>query len=192
MVAAGAGADAVGVIFADSPRRVHPGDVDAIVRRLPASVRCIGVFRDAPLDVVVRAVRVSGLTGVQLHGSEDPEYVSRVRESVPFVLTAFGADSPDVAFAERWRADAVLLDARSPGSGATWEWGRFVRPTGPVRIVLAGGLDADNVAAGVVAVRPWGVDASSALEVAPGRKDHDAVRRFVAAARVAGDTLTAC
>lgn len=187
-----AGADAIGVIVAESPRRVSLSRASDIARALPRGVRCIGVFRDAPADDVVAAVRAAGLHGAQLHGSEDPEVVARIRSAVPFVIRAFAAGSGDVASAERWRADAVLVDASTPGSGSTWDWRVFDRPRGTVRIVLAGGLGPGNVAAGIRELRPWGVDASSALELEPGRKDHDAVRRFVAAARAAGDTLTAC
>ena len=187
-----AGADAIGLIFAPSPRNVSLDAAAAVVAALPDAVRAIGVFRGATPRDVLRTVQAVGLAGVQLHDAGSPDDVAEIRRAVPFVLVAVAGGSADCASAERLRADAVLVDAAVPGSGAAWEWSRFRRPDGPVRIVLAGGLGPDNVAAGIAAVRPWGVDASSALEDAPGRKDHGAVRRFVAAARAAAGTLTPC
>lgn len=192
LAVAGAGADAVGLIFAESPRRVTVEAATAVVAALPRSVRAVGVFRAAPATEVLRTVRAVGLGGVQLHEPGSPDVVAEIRRSVPFVLVAVAGGSPDCAPAERWRADAVLVDAAVPGSGSAWEWSRFRAPSGPVRVVLAGGLGPDNVAAGIAAVHPWGVDASSALEDSPGRKNHDAVRRFVAAAKSATGTLSAC
>lgn len=190
--AAAAGADSVGLIFAESPRRVTVETAAAVVAALPRSVRAVGVFRGAPVTEVLRTVRAVGLAGVQLHDPESPGAVAEIRGSVPFVLVAVAGGSPDCASAERWRADAVLVDGVVPGSGSAWEWTRFRAPSGPVRVVLAGGLGPDNVASGIAAVRPWGVDASSALEDSPGRKNHEAVRRFVAAAKSAAGTLSAC
>ena len=192
LAAAAAGADAVGLIFAESPRRVTVEAAAAVVAALPRSVRAVGVFRAAPATDVIRTVRAAGLGGVQLHDPGSPDVVAEIRGSVPFALVAVAGGSPDCASAERWRADAVLVDAAVPGSGSAWEWSRFSAPCGPVRVVLAGGLGPDNVASGIAAVRPWGVDASSALEDSPGRKNHDAVRRFVAAAKSAAGTLSAC
>lgn len=192
LAAAAAGADAVGLIFAESPRRVTIEAAAAVVAVLPRGVRAVGVFRAAPPTDVLRTVRAAGLGGVQLHDPESPVAVAEIRGSVPFVLVATAGGSLDSASAERWRADAVLVDAAVPGSGSAWEWSRFRAPSGPVRVVLAGGLGPDNVALGIAAVRPWGVDASSALEDSPGRKNHDAVRRFVAAAKSAAGTLSAC
>lgn len=190
--AAAAGADAIGLIFAESPRRVSVEAAAAVVAALPRGVRAVGVFRAAATREVLRTVRAAGLDGVQLHDPASPSAVSEIRRSVPFVLAATTGGSPECASAERWRADAVLIDAAVPGSGAAWDWSRFVGPHGPVRVVLAGGLGPDNVASGIAAVRPWGVDASSALEDSPGRKNHDAIRRFVAAAKGAAGTLTTC
>lgn len=191
-VAAAAGADAVGLIFAESPRRVTVEAAAAVVAALPRGVRAVGVFRAATTTEVLRTVRAAGLDGVQLHDPESTGAVAEIRGSVPFVLVAVAGGSPECTSAERWRADAVLVDAAVPGSGSAWEWSRFSPPSGPVRVVLAGGLGPDTVAAGIAAVRPWGVDASSALEDSPGRKSHDAVRRFVAAAKSAAGTLSAC
>lgn len=192
LVAADAGADAVGLIFAESPRRVSVEAAAEVVAALPLGVRAIGVFRSATTSEVLRVVRAAGLGGAQLHDPGSPDAVAEIRQSVPFVLVAVAGGSPDCASAERWRADAVLVDAAVPGSGSAWEWARFRTPSGPVRVVLAGGLGPDNVASGIAAVRPWGVDASSALEDSPGRKNHDAVRRFVVAAKSATGTLSSC
>jgi phosphoribosylanthranilate isomerase len=192
LAAVDAGADAIGLIFAPSPRQVTIDAASAVVASLPRGVRAVGVFRGTSTEEVLRTVHDAGLGGVQLHDVVSPQTVAEIRRSLPFVLVAVDGNSPECSSAERWRADAVLVDAAVPGSGSAWEWARFVRPTGPVRVVLAGGLGPDNVAAGIAAVRPWGVDASSVLEDSPGRKNHDAVRRFVTAARAAAGTLTRC
>jgi len=192
VAAVDAGVDAIGLVFADSPRRVPIETAAAIVGSISPFVRCVGVFQNAPPDDVLDVVHRAGLAGVQLHGTYGPDDIAVIRSTVPFVMWACAAESPDVAIAERWRADAVLIDAARPGSGTAWDWSRFGNPSGVVRVVLAGGLSADNVGAGIAALRPWGVDASSALEHEPGVKDHELMWRFVAAARAGGSTLTTC
>jgi phosphoribosylanthranilate isomerase len=184
LLAVAMGADAVGFIFAPSPRQVTPRTVADIVKRLPREVVTVGVFRDEAPARVAEIVNGIGLRAAQLHGHESLEQVQFVRERVPLVIQALPAGDPAVARALEYRADAVLLDAASPGSGQVFDWTLAEAPDG-VRLILAGGLTADNVGQAIGQVHPWGVDVVSGVEKSPGVKDPVKVRAFVAAARAA-------
>jgi phosphoribosylanthranilate isomerase len=185
LLAVAVGADAVGFVLAPSPRQVAVERVRDIVTRLPPDVLTVGVFRDATPDQVVAAVHRGRLKAAQLHGHERPEDTRYVKERVPIVLKAFAAGDPEVRTAADHGADAILLDAARPGSGAVFDWTLTEDAPGNLRIVMAGGLGPDNVAAAVEQARPWGVDATSGVERAPGHKDPRLLRAFVAAARAA-------
>lgn len=181
-----AGADALGVVLAPSRRRVDPARAAEIVRAA-AGAPVAGVFVDAPRDAVAAAVARAGLAAVQLCGAERPEDFA----GLPFpvwrrVPCEAGAGAAEIA---RWRGVAALFVLDHPsGPGGT---GRAVAPEAARSLaalapcLLAGGLGPDNVAALAAAARPHGVDASSRLESAPGRKDPLVVKEFVAAARAA-------
>ncbi|MDQ4098758.1 MAG: phosphoribosylanthranilate isomerase, partial [Actinomycetota bacterium] len=145
LLAVAMGADAVGFVFAVSPRQVTPGTVADIVKRLPREVVTVGVFRDQAPSRVVEIVNGIGLRAAQLHGHETPEQAQFVRERVPLLIQAFPAGDPAVARARDYRADAVLLDAASPGSGQVFDWTLAEAPDG-IRLILAGGLTPANVA----------------------------------------------
>jgi len=180
-----AGADAVGFIFAESPRRVDADLVAAIVRELPVDLLTVGVFRGATVDEVRSTVRRSGVAAVQLHGEETPEFVSALRDATPFLVQCFTVDDPRLDRLDDYDVDAVLVDSATPGSGATFDWSGIGGLSSQRRLILAGGLDPDNVAAAVEMVRPWGVDVVSGVEATRGRKDPRAVERFVESARAA-------
>jgi phosphoribosylanthranilate isomerase len=182
LLAVALGADAVGFVFAPSPRQVTPATVADIVKRLPREVVTVGVFRDEAPSRVVEIVNGVGLRAAQLHGHEPPEQARFVRERVPLLIQAFPAGDPSVARARDYPADAVLLDAASPGSGRVFDWTLAEAPDG-VRLILAGGLTPDNVAHAIGQVHPWGVDVVSGVEKAPGVKDPVKVRAFMVAAR---------
>ncbi len=179
------GADALGFVFAPSSRQVAVDRVRDIVKRLPPEVLTIGVFRDEAAQRVVELANAAGLRGVQLHGHEQPAEGNWIRQRIPFVVQAFAADDPALAKADEYGVDALLLDGPTPGSGQVFDWSLAqLMPVGR-KIVLAGGLTPDNVEEAVASVRPWGVDVSSGVEVAPGRKDVRKVRAFVNAAKSA-------
>lgn len=191
LLAVALGADALGFVFAPSPRQVRPDDVRDIVRRLPHEVVTVGVFRDERPQRVVEVVHKVGLRGAQFHGRETVSDVRWVRERVPFVIQAFAAGDPAIAGTRGGPADVVLLDAPDPGSGKVFDWRLADGVPGGVRLLLAGGLDPGNVAEAIRRVRPWGVDVSSGVEAEPGRKDAVKLRMFVEAALAAGAELDA-
>lgn len=174
------GADAVGLILAPSTRQVTPDVARDIVRELPQGTVAVGVFRDERPERILEIVEHARLTGVQLHGHETPAEAAVVRRRVPFLVQAFSADDPRLERIDDYDVDAVLLDSSTPGSGVAFDWALAERYVPGRRVILAGGLTADNVAEAVALVRPWGVDVASGVEASPGRKDTVKVRRFVA------------
>ena len=182
LLAVAMGADAVGFIFAPSPRQIAVGAARDIAKRLPHEVITVGVFRDEAPERVVEIVNTAGLRAAQLHGHETPEQSRFVRDRVPLLIQAFRAGDPAVARAFDYGADAILLDGATPGSGQIFDWSLAEAPDG-VRVILAGGLTAGNVAQAIAQVHPWGVDVASGVEASPGHKDALKVRAFIAAAR---------
>jgi phosphoribosylanthranilate isomerase len=192
LLAVALGADALGFVFAPgSPRQVRVKEVSDIVHRLPPGLPTVGVFRDERRERVVEIVHSIGLTGAQLHGREHASEVAWIAERVPLVIQAFRAGDPSLANAGSSAAHAVLVDAPEPGSGQVFDWSLAEGIPPGVRVILAGGLDPDNVGAAVARVRPWGVDVSTGVETEPGsgRKDPIRLRRFVEAARLAADAV---
>jgi phosphoribosylanthranilate isomerase len=185
LLAVAMGADAVGFVFAPSPRQVAAQQVYDITRRLPPEILTVGVFRDEHPKLVLDTVNRAGLKAAQLHGNESAEAVAQVAASLRWVIKAYPAGSPKVADAASLATDLILLDAPAPGSGRMFDWTLAGEVPEGMRLILAGGLDPDNVAAAVRAVEPWGVDVSSGVEKSPGRKDPIKLKRFVERAKAA-------
>jgi phosphoribosylanthranilate isomerase len=185
LIAVAMGADAVGFVFAPSPRQMSPNAVQAIVRRLPPEILTVGVFRDERPQRVVEVVNRVGLKAAQLHGNESREDSGHVAIRVPLVIKAFSAGDARLARAEEYGAPIILIDAPSPGSGKVFDWRLAEGAPRGRRIVLAGGLDATNVGEAIKTVHPWGVDVSTGVEASPGKKDPSKIRAFVQAARAA-------
>ncbi len=199
LVAAGVGADAVGFVFASSPRRVTPAQVAEIVRHLPASLEKIGVFVDAPLEEIASTVAMCRLTGVQLHFDAAPEIPAQLRARFGAQLRIlrvvhFGDDAAAAhAASSDPNVDAILVDSRTVaavgGTGKTFDWAaasKTLFQNAEAKRIAAGGLTPENVAEAIAVLRPWGVDVVSGVEAFPGRKDPAKVRAFVANARTAG------
>lgn len=196
------GADAVGLVFAPSPRRVTPERGAELGRSLreeaPEGVDLFGLFVDAPPEEVVRAARGAGVDVVQLHGAESPDYAAGIARDLPGtrVVKAVRVRGPEsIDEARRYDAGpggvwALLLDAYvrgvAGGTGETFEWGLAAPLAAERRVILAGGLNVENVAEAVRTVRPYMVDVSSGVESAPGVKDAALVRDFIERAREAG------
>jgi phosphoribosylanthranilate isomerase len=186
LLAVAMGADAVGFVFAPSPRQVHPEVARDIVRRLPHEIVTVGVFRNERPERVIEVVHRVGLRAAQLHGGETAADVGRVRAAVPFVIRALPAGDVRLAEPGAAGADVVLIDSPEPGSGAVFDWSLSEGAPSGVRLLLAGGLSPDNVEQAIRKVRPWGVDVASGVEASPGRKDATKVRLFIEVAKRVG------
>lgn len=183
LLAVALGADAVGFVFAPSPRQIAAQKVYDITRRLPPEILTVGVFRDEHPDRVIDIVDRSGVKAAQLHGHETVQDVATIMKRVRTVIKAVSAGTVDATRADRFLTDLILVDAPAPGSGKVFDWTLLGDvPVGP-RLILAGGLTPENVTAGIRAAKPWGVDVSSGVEASPGRKDPVKLRKFIAAVR---------
>jgi phosphoribosylanthranilate isomerase len=201
LLAAEAGADAVGFVFAPSPRRVTQQQVAKISPHLPAELEKIGVFVDTALGDIETAVRSCGLTGVQIHSESGPELTAQLRQRLGPQLRIlrvvhFGAEAAKQAatLGIDPHIDAILVDSRTAtavgGTGVAFDWPTartllFEHPASRKRLIAAGGLSPANVTEAIATLNPWGVDVASGVEAAPGRKDPAKVRAFVANARAA-------
>ncbi len=183
LLAVAMGADAVGFVFAPSPRQIAPVRARDIAKRLPPEIVTVGVFRDEVPERVVRLVNGNGLKAAQLHGHESADAVRWVGERVGLTIKAFPAGHDSVVRAAEFDADVILLDGASPGSGTVFDWRLAEGLREPMRLLMSGGLTPDNVGAAISLVRPWGVDVASGVESSPGHKDASKVRAFVSAAR---------
>jgi phosphoribosylanthranilate isomerase len=191
MACAQAGAAAVGCVFyAESPRCVTAATARAIRRALPPEVACVGVFVDEPFEGIMALAAQTGFTAVQLHGSEAPEVVERLRREGLFVIKALFADrAPVIEAASQYSASAYLVEcgrgALPGGNAQEWDWSR----AGPFAerhpLILAGGLTPENAAQAVRAALPDAVDVSSGVEAGPGRKNIRNVEQFIAAVATA-------
>jgi phosphoribosylanthranilate isomerase len=193
------GADAIGLVMAESPRWVSPEQARDIVAALPPWVATVGVFVNsdaATINLLAERVRFQY---AQLHGDESPETVSQI--AVPCIKAFRVRDENWIVQVRQWLAGvsargnlaAVLLDAYNPaargGTGETFNWNlvaearaaKALDGVGP--IILAGGLDSGNVSAAIDVVKPWAVDVASGVEKAPGVKDLRKVESFIRATR---------
>ncbi|MCY3967769.1 MAG: phosphoribosylanthranilate isomerase [bacterium] len=185
LLASALGADALGFVFAPSPRQVPPTHVQAIVSRLSPEVLTVGVFRNETPERVVEITHRCGLKAAQLHGTESVAVTKQVRAQVPVVIKAFAGGSHALLHAHSYGADMVLVDSETPGSGEVFDWSLAENAPGGVKLIMAGGLTANNVLMAIAKARPWGVDVSSGVEVSPGRKDPVRMRAFIETVRKA-------
>lgn len=188
LLAVAMGADAVGFVFAPSKRQLAVAQARDIVGRLPPEILTVGVFRDEAPSRVVEIVNAAGLRAAQLHGHETAQQTTWIRERLPVVFKAFPAGDPALDRFDEFGADAALVDSPVPGSGEVFDWSLAEGAPGGRRVILAGGLTPENVAAAIDRVRPWGVDVASGVEAdgdLVGRKDPRKVRAFIANARAA-------
>jgi len=195
-----AGADAVGFVFAPSPRRVTAAQVASVTPGLPAAIEKIGVFVDAPAQEIIDAVRLCRLTGVQLHfavGSDLPAQLRAEFGSGLRILRVlhFGphATEQGSTLPADPNIDGILVDSRTEravgGTGIAFDWTAaaqaLFKNAKERKLIAAGGLHPDNVATAIATLAPWGVDVASGVEAAPGKKDRAKVFAFVANARAA-------
>jgi phosphoribosylanthranilate isomerase len=179
------GADAVGFVFAPSPRQVAVQQVYDITRRLPPEILTVGVFRDELPERVIDMTNRAGLKAAQLHGHESPAQVAEVAAQIRWVIKAVVAGSADARRADEYATDLIHVETATPGSGKVFDWSLLGEVPEGQRVILAGGLDPDNVGEAVRIAKPWGVDVSSGVEKSPGRKDALKVKAFIERARAA-------
>lgn len=205
------GVDALGFVFAKSPRQVTAAQVAAITHALPKTVKKIGVFHARTTEEIIHDARVAGLNGAQLHFAFDPTVIARLRAAFGaefFIIQTLhwnvsekgdgDADTAEKNFREQLQAvakaggvDAILLDARTEtatgGTGQSFDWKRaravLDAHAGGLKIIVAGGLTPENVREAIAALNPWGVDVASGTEFMPGMKDAAKIKAFVQAAR---------
>ncbi|HSS21773.1 MAG TPA: phosphoribosylanthranilate isomerase [Pyrinomonadaceae bacterium] len=189
LAAVEADADLLGFNFyRRSPRFIEPLAARAIIEQLPASVINVGVFVNEELKEIEEIASVSGVSVLQLHGDESTEYCVSLRAHGRTIMKVFSTKtdfSPDKV--RQYDVPLIMLDAAAALRGGTgtlsdWSMARRTRKLFPT-LFLAGGLSPQNIAGAIEEVKPFGVDACSALEQAPGKKDHTKVREFVAAVR---------
>jgi phosphoribosylanthranilate isomerase len=211
-LAAELGADAVGFVFAPSKRQVTVEQVAAITPHLPGSVAKVGVFAGSGAQEIAAAVREAGLTAVQLHHAPDAAMVEELNCAFEgrvqlIQVVPFAVDGPETEFAVKLGEalaiegiSAVLLDAArggvAGGLGVSFDWRRAAelveRAYGAAKdgrelpkLIVAGGLRAENVGEAMRTLRPWGVDVASGVEARPGKKDPVKLREFLDAVRSA-------
>ena len=180
-----AGANLLGFNFyAKSPRHIPESQAAEIRSKLPKRVKAVGIFVNRLVADVITLRNSVKLDAVQLHGDESPETVAEIAPVVP-VIKAFRVEPefPITTLDEYSRAFAFLFDAAHTdqygGTGRTTDWDVAQRASLKHRIILAGGLKVENVAAAVRIVRPYGIDVASGVESSPGKKDHDLLREFI-------------
>jgi phosphoribosylanthranilate isomerase len=205
-LAAELGADAVGFVFAPSARQVTVADVSHITPHLPEGIEFVGVFPALPAQEIATAAQEAGLSTVQLHGGVSLELVRQLDEifngqvrliqTVHWDLDGDGASAAAVAQQLREIAadgivNRVLIDSKvgaaTGGTGVSFDW-KAARPTlaeatTGLKLIVAGGLNQDNVADAIRGLAPWGVDVASGVEQSPGRKDPEKLSAFIRAAR---------
>src|SRR4030042_4818199 len=188
LAAGGWGADALGFVFAASPRQGAAEQVSRIVVELPPFVSKVGVFVDSKLDEVQEIMSLCGLDLAQLHGSESPDFCQAL---FPRVIKSFRVkDESVLALLPKYKASAYLLDSYDVtlkgGTGQSFDWGIAKKATHYGPIILSGGLTPANVRQAITQVQPYAVDVSSGVESQPGKKDHDKLQAFLEAVQKAG------
>ncbi|SEL59211.1 phosphoribosylanthranilate isomerase [Rhodococcus maanshanensis] len=178
------GVDAVGFVFARSPRQVTPEVAAQLRQRVPEGILAVGVFTGIGIADIVSAATTSGIDVVQVHDLRSADEVTALHDAGLRVVRAVntgGVGDPSASFGE----DLLLVDGAVAGAGVTWDWqDRSLLPGG--RWILAGGLDPLNVAQALDASGAWGVDVSSGIESSRGVKDQELMAAFVTAVRRRG------
>jgi len=191
--AAHLGVDALGFVFAESPRRVIPRMVQEIVELLPPFISRVGVFVNEERGKVKEIAARCHLTTLQFHGEESPSYCEGFKEKT---VKAFSIkDEAILETIPEYQVDAYLLDSYSPsrygGTGKTFDWqiALKIKKFG-VPVILSGGLDPDNVKEAIERVRPYAVDVGSGVEVEEGKKDTEKLEDFVRKVRETDESFT--
>ena len=184
--ASACGADALGFVFyPGSPRCIDPGQAQRIIAELPPMITTVGLFVNESPARIRQTVEFCGLNAVQLHGDEEPDQCCYAPYRVIKALR-LRSNMDDRVFSA-YQVSALLLDAYVPdkpgGTGQRCDWARAKKIASRHRVILAGGLNPENVAEAIRQVQPYGVDVSSGVEKKPGQKDPEKVAMFIRMAR---------
>jgi phosphoribosylanthranilate isomerase len=177
-----AGADAIGFIFAESPRRVSVKQVRNVVDALPCYMMRVGVFVDETASRILRIVKACDLSAVQLHGHESAALARKIRKVVPVIKVFHFSPKLKASELRHYPADAIMLETSSNqrgGSGKTWKWSEAKKLNIGKPIIVTGGLNPANVKEAVRILNPYAVDVSSGVEVKPGKKSRAMIQRFI-------------
>ena len=197
LAAIDAGADGLGFnLVPQSKRYIDIRSAAKWIQSLPREIFKVAVIKDPLWEDAVRTSQLPFIDALQLHGSESPEFCRRLAEAgVRFAKALPVQDSESLANVSNFFTDTIVLDSASGadfgGSGKVFPWRfakEFVRAQTNLRVILAGGLSAENVLEAIAAVRPHGVDVTTGVEISPGRKDHRQLKMFVEAVRRAPET----
>lgn len=190
LAAVAAGADALGFNFyKPSARYVTPQKARQIIARLPLSVLTVGVFVNEESPETVRSIaNEAGTTALQLHGDESPTYCDELATDRYVIKTLSVANDFEIEMVQDYEVQAIMLDTKHNalrgGTGRVFDWSIAREVNGVVpKLFLAGGLSPENIEVAIQTVRPYAVDACSALEDTPGKKNHERMRAFVETAR---------
>lgn len=179
-VAARSGADFIGFVFAPSKRQITPKIAAEVSLGLPASIQKVGVFVNETVENMKKIATQVGLDIIQLHGDEPAE----IAIQLPYtIIKAFSIDSVDQSKINSFPADYYLIDSPAQkhrgGTGETFDWQRLKELDIDLqKVILAGGLDSNNVTAAIKEVKPVGIDVSSGVET-NGQKDHQKINQFI-------------
>jgi len=186
--------DALGFIFANSPRRVDPGIVQEIIELLPPFISSVGVFVNEDRKRVKEIAERCCLTTLQFHGEESPSYCQGFKQKVVKAFRIKDKKMLEKILQYQGKIDACLLDTYSPfqhgGTGRIFNWdiAKEVKKLG-IPIILSGGLNPDNVGRAISKVRPYAVDVSSGVEKKRGKKDLEKLRNFIRIVRKIDESL---
>jgi|SRR3989339_716461 len=184
LCAAALGVNAVGFIFnVTSLRYVLPRKAKEIINMLPSGIARVGVFVNGEEDEVKKTADICGLDVIQLHGDESPEYCRRFPPE--YIVKAVFLNSPDdITCLDNYNVRAFLADSRHDGryggTGRKADWALAALAAEKYPLILAGGLNEGNIAAALTTVMPGAVDINSGIEIAPGIKDYERMRRIIA------------
>jgi phosphoribosylanthranilate isomerase len=178
-----AGANAIGLILATSPRQLTLERALAIAEATKGSVQRTLVFRENDDDFIIHALDVVDADAVQVHGNLSDDLLGGLRDRDLRVVKALSIGSDEFYEFEEDRVDAVLVDGATPGSGESHSWDELVERSFDKPIIAAGGLNESNVAGVITATGVWGVDSASGVESSPGVKDRERLTHFVDNAR---------
>lgn len=192
-----AGADYIGFVFyAPSPRAVTPQEAAALGKLLPAGIKAVGLFVDAPDHEIASAIQGTNIAMLQLHGAEDPQRVAAIQEKfgLPVIKAIRIGSADDLATVPEYEdaSDWLLFDSRPSnaplpgGTGQVFDWSLLAGRSFKKPWMLSGGLTAQNVAGALSVVSPDAVDVSSGVETAPGIKDAGKIHDFIRAVKTNG------